>query len=93
MPHRSAVGQSVALLASPNNEFLGSGRYTILQLMPADHGHYPYNVQRVTTGEFRRVRETQLRAIPPPAPIQRAPPHRRQRIKPTANRNRINATR
>jgi hypothetical protein len=93
MPHRFSVGQSVAFLASPLDEFLGSGRYTILQLMPADGGDYQYNVRRVTTGEIRRVRETQLRPILPPVLIQGTQPHQGQRTKPATNRKIANAKR
>jgi hypothetical protein len=93
MSHRFSVGQSVAFLASPLDKFLGSGRYTILQLMPADGGDYQYNVQRATTGEIRRVRETQLRPIPLPTLIQRTQPHQRQRSQPAPNRKIANAKR
>jgi hypothetical protein len=91
--HRFSVGQSVAFLASPLDEFLGSGRYTILQHMPADGGDYQYNVQRATTGEIRRVRETQLRPIPLPTLIQRPQRHQRQRAEPAPNRKITNAKR
>jgi hypothetical protein len=93
MAHRFSVGQSVAFLASPLDKFLGSGRYTILQHMPADGGDYQYNVQRATTGEIRRVRETQLRPIPLPTLTQRTQPHQRQRTQPAPNRKIANAKR
>ena len=77
MSHKFTLGQSVTYFASMLEASTGSGRYTIIQLMPPDGGgEYQYTVQREKTGELRRVHEAQLRPLPIAAPTPQPPPRR-----------------
>jgi hypothetical protein len=73
MSHRFALGQSVSYVDNRIEDHKVSGRYVITQLMPFESGEYLYNVRREKTGELRRVREAQLRTLPP-APSSPNPP-------------------
>ena len=92
MSHKFTLGQSVTYLASMLEASAGSGRYTIIQLMPPDGGgEYQYTVQREKTGELRRVREAQLRPLPIAAPTPQPPP--RRHIRSSSNRIAVSAAR
>ncbi len=64
MAHRFALGQHAEFLPGPGEPVAERGRCEVTRLLPQDEGEWQYLVRSTKADHERRVRESQLRALP-----------------------------
>jgi hypothetical protein len=66
MAHAFRLKQVVDFLPGPGELAAERGRHEVTRLLPQDGGEWQYHVRGANGGAERRVRESQLRALPGP---------------------------
>jgi hypothetical protein len=62
--HSFALGQAAEFLPGPGEPMADRGRCEVTRLLPQDEGEWQYHVRSASGGAERRVRESQLMALP-----------------------------
>lgn len=73
MAHAFKLKQVVEFLPGPGEAAAERGRHEVTRLLPRDGGEWQYCVRGTSGGVERRVRESQLRALPNPWPALGSP--------------------